>query len=73
MGLLGLMWKDCRNVTIMSTAHTAAMDMDKLLVAKDYNITIKGVNASYYLMTHRPKVWYRKVFVFLFDMPIVNA
>ncbi|XP_037774553.1 piggyBac transposable element-derived protein 4-like [Penaeus monodon] len=73
-GMLALVWKDRSNVTMLSTVHTAAMDGDKPLVVKDYNVSMKGVKmASYYPMTRRSKVWYWKVFFFLYDMAIVNA
>lgn len=54
------------------------MEGDKSLVVKDCNVGMKGVDvgdqmANYYLTPRRSKVWYRKVFFFLYDMAIVNA
>lgn len=67
-----MLWKDHNTVTMLSTIHVTAMGGDKPLVVKDYNLSMKGVDAgdqmvSYYLKDRQPKVWYRKVF-FLFHM-----
>lgn len=45
-GLLALMWKDLNTVTMLSTVYTVTMEADKLLVVKDYNIRMKGVNTG---------------------------
>ncbi|XP_063590198.1 piggyBac transposable element-derived protein 4-like [Penaeus indicus] len=69
--MLALLGKDRSHVTMLSTVHTAAMDGDKPLVVKDYNVGMKGVDvgdqmASYYPTTRRSRVWYKKVFFFLY-------
>lgn len=68
-GLLALLWK---NSAMLSTVHTAAMEGNKPLVVKDYNVGATDLRPSCYRAAHRSRVWYRNVF-FLFDVAIVNA
>lgn len=69
-GLLALLWK---NSAMLSTVHTAAMEGNKPLVVKDYNVGATDLRPSWYRAAHRSRVWYRNVFFFLFDVAIVNA
>nr|XP_027236124.1 piggyBac transposable element-derived protein 4-like [Penaeus vannamei] len=53
-GLLALVWKDSNNVTMLSNVHTAAMEGEKPLVVKDYDVGMKGVDVGDQMMNYYP-------------------
>ncbi|XP_042872685.1 piggyBac transposable element-derived protein 4-like [Penaeus japonicus] len=78
-GMLCVQWHDRKVVTVLSTVHRASVDGDgKPHAILDYNVGMKGVDvgdqlSASYPTTRRSRVWYRKVFFFLFDLAVVNA
>lgn len=81
-------WIDKKN-TVFSTMHTSGMIETERVNRKgekvikpqaviDYNEGMKGVNvgdqlASSYPAVRRSIKWYKKVFMYLFDMALINS
>ena len=84
--LLAVKWKDVRDVHMLSTVHKAEMRTDersrqrkqKPAAVLDYNKYKVGVDRSdqllaYYAYRRRQVKWWKKLFLHLFDLAIVNA
>ena len=88
-GLLALVWRDKKDVRMLSTAHTAEMvdsgkrnrKGDAVIKPKcviDYNRGMKGVDLADQLASSHRSVrksikWYKKVFLYLLDVTLVNS
>ncbi|XP_042875839.1 piggyBac transposable element-derived protein 4-like [Penaeus japonicus] len=78
-GLLALQWRDRNVVTMLSTVHNAQVEEGgKPRVVADYNVGMKGVDvgdqfSASYSTPRKSRVWYRKIFFFLFDLALVNS
>ncbi|KAK6185790.1 hypothetical protein SNE40_007943 [Patella caerulea] len=88
-GILCLVWKDKKDVKILSTMHTALMvdtgnkDRQNNAIIKpqcvlDYNKGMGGTDLSDQLATTCKSVrkhikWYKKLFYYLLDMAIINS
>ena len=88
-GLMVLLWKDKKLVKMLTTKHTSSMEelpkrnRPDVIVAKpscvvDYNQGMGGVDRSDQLAASHRSVrkfikWYKKLFLYFFDMCLVNA
>ena len=88
-GLLALVWRDKKDVRMLSTMHTAELvntgkvnrDGEPIMKPKcvlDYNRGIKGVGVADQLASSHHAVrnsikWYKKVFLYLLDVNLVNS
>ena len=71
-------WKDKRQVSILSTNANAQMDDGKPQAVHQYNRHMGGVDKqdqlrSYYKVARPSKKWWRYLFWFMLDTTIVNA
>ncbi|XP_029637481.1 uncharacterized protein LOC115212846 [Octopus sinensis] len=88
-GLLALVWRDRKSVTMLNTMHSAAMSEtgkrnragDPIIkpdVVLDYNRAMSGVDRSDQLATTHKSAqrfgkWYKKVFLYLVYMALMNT
>ena len=88
-GLLALVWKDKKDVKMLTTMHNASMtntgkvdrkgnDIVKPSCVLTYNRGMGGVDnsdqrASTYCSVRKQVKWYKKLFFYMFDMCVVNS
>ncbi|XP_054260003.1 piggyBac transposable element-derived protein 4-like [Macrosteles quadrilineatus] len=86
-GVMVAKWKDKQVVSFLSTEHDNTMVMssnrrnvqrEKPLAIVQYNANMKGVDRSdqmlsYYPSDHKSLRWYKKIFIHLIQMIMVNA
>ena len=87
--LLALVWKDKKDVKMLSTMHSSSMEdtgkndksgnpIEKPSCVMDYNRGKCGVDLSDQLASSHRSVrksikWYKKIFVYMVDMALVNS